>query len=182
MDISYTLIRSGRKTISMEIRPDGTILVRAPRRMSVRSVEDFVRSKENWLRPRLEKIRNRPDLPPLSARELEEMKNGAKACLPGLVAEWAARVGVSYGRVTIRAQKSRWGSCSARGNLNFNCLLMVCPPEVRDYVVIHELCHRKHMNHSPAFWTEVARFCPDFPTRKQWLKENGARLIGRIPR
>ena len=86
-----------------------------------------------------------------------------------------------HGRITIRAQKSRWGSCSTLGNLNFNCLLMLCPQEVRDYVVVHELCHRKEMNHSERFWRELARVLPDYETPRKWLKTNGSGLIRRLP-
>ena len=90
-------------------------------------------------------------------------------------------MGVSFERITIRAQKTRWGSCSNGGNLNFNCLLMLSPPEIRDYVVIHELCHRKHMNHSPGFWREVAKHCPDYARHRKWLKDRGGALIARLP-
>ena len=94
---------------------------------------------------------------------------------------YAPRIGVSYGRITIRSQRTRWGSCSAQGNLNFNCLLSLCPEEVRDYVVIHELCHRKEMNHSPKFWAEVEKVMPDYARHRKWLKENGGSLIARLP-
>ena len=90
-------------------------------------------------------------------------------------------VGVNCGRITIRAQKSRWGSCSAKGNLNFNCLLMLCPEEVRDYVVVHELCHRKELNHSDRFWNEVRQLLPSYDSARKWLKTNGVSLIRRIP-
>lgn len=181
MDISYTLIRSPRKTISLEIRHDGTLLVRAPKRMSDRAIREFVASKSDWLNKRLDKIAARPSLPPLTEEELDALKKRAKDYLPSRVEMYAPRVGVSYGRITIRAQKGRWGSCSRDGNLNFNCLLMLCPSEIRDYVVIHELCHRKHMNHSAAFWAEVERVCPNYRTHRQWLKENGSILISRLP-
>ncbi|MDY3888895.1 MAG: M48 family metallopeptidase, partial [Agathobacter sp.] len=86
--------------------------------------------------------------------------------IPKRVAYFADIMGVDYGRITIRMQKTRWGSCSSKGNLNFNCLLMLAPPEVIDYVVVHELCHRKEMNHSKAFWREVERVLPDYRSRK----------------
>ena len=88
---------------------------------------------------------------------------------------------VTFGRITIRSQHSRWGSCSASGNLNFNCLLMLAPEAVRDYVIVHELCHRKVMNHSPGFWKEVGAVLPSFQTHRRWLKENGASLLARLP-
>ena len=180
MDIPYTLIRSSRKTIALEIRPDGSVVVRAPKRMSDRTVREFVASKENWLWTRLQKY-TRPALPPLTEQELKELKQRAKEYLSHRAALYAPAVGVSYGNITIRAQKTRWGSCSTQGNLNFNCLLMLAPPEVRDYVVVHELCHRKHMNHSPAFWAEVGRVYPHYRSCRQWLKDNGNFLIARLP-
>ena len=94
---------------------------------------------------------------------------------------WAEKVGVSYGRISIRHQKSRWGSCSSKGNLNFNCLLMLAPDSVRDYVVVHELCHRKHMNHSPEFWQAVEQAIPEWRSAKIWLKQNGDALMLRNP-
>ena len=100
--------------------------------------------------------------------------------LTGKLKIYAPLIGVEYGRVTVRRQKSKWGSCSAQGNLNFNCLLMLAPEEVLDYVVVHELCHRKHMDHSKEFWAEVRRVMPDHEKQKKWLKENGAVLMRRI--
>ncbi len=100
--------------------------------------------------------------------------------IPDKVRFYAEKIGVDYGRVTIRNQKTRWGSCSAKGNLNFNCLLMLAPEDVLDYVVIHELCHRKEMNHSPRFWSEVAKIMPDYKNSKIWLKENGNDIIRRM--
>lgn len=95
------------------------------------------------------------DLPALSHEEIRQLARKAMKVIPERVAYYAPLVGVDYGRITIRNQKTRWGSCSSRGNLNFNCLLMLTPPEIIDYVVVHELCHRKEMNHSPLFWKEV---------------------------
>ena len=181
LDIPYTLIRSSRKTLSLEVRPDGSVVVRAPRKLSEKAIREFVASKESWLRSKLHKYENCPLLPPLTAQELAELKKHAKEDLSLRAAHWASRVGVTYKNITIRAQKTRWGSCSAQGSLNFNCLLMLAPMEVRDYVVIHELCHRKHMNHSPAFWAEVAKTCPDHALHRKWLKQNGSALIARIP-
>ncbi len=90
---------------------------------------------------------------------------------------WASRMGARYGRIAIREQKTRWGSCSAKGNLNFNWRLILAPPEIRDYVVIHELCHLAYLNHSKEFWNKVAEFCPEYKTHRRWLKENGHTLM-----
>lgn len=177
--LSYTLIRSDRKTISIRITPEGSVEVRAPKRMPESSIRAFVISKEDWIRKHLQ---NKQPQPKLSSREVRALADQALKTIPARVAHYAPLVGVTYGRITIRNQKTRWGSCSAKGNLNFNCLLMLTPPEIQDYVVIHELCHRKEMNHSPRFWAEVARVCPDYAVHRQWLKDNGAALLARLPR
>ena len=179
--ISYTLIRSARKTISIVIRPSGEVEVRCPKRCSRGEIEAFVASKEVWIRKHLEAIAERPKQPVLSGEEVKSLAEKAAAVLPGTVAAFAEKMGISYGRITIRSQRTRWGSCSAKGNLSFNCLLMLCPEEVRDYVVIHELCHRKEMNHSADFWAEVEKYCPDYRIHRKWLKENGNALVSRIP-
>jgi predicted metal-dependent hydrolase len=181
LPLSYNVIRSSRKTVSLEICPDGSVLVRAPRRLSDRAIREFVTSKESWLREKLRKFENRPVLPRLTAGKLEKLKKQAKEDLVARVRRFAPQVGVNFGRITIRAQRTRWGSCSREGNLNFNCLLMLSPPEIRDYVVIHELCHRREMNHSREFWAQVEKVCPDYRRCRAWLKENGNGLIARLP-
>ena len=182
MPVSYRIIRSDRKTVSLEIQPDGTVLVRAPRRLSEKRIREFVTSRESWLLEKLKKYQDRPVQPALTDEELSELKQQAESDLTARVRRFAPLVGVTYGRVTIRAQKTRWGSCSGEGNLNFNCLLMLTPPEIRDYVVIHELCHRKEMNHSARFWGEVEKLCPHYRQHRQWLKQNGGGLIARLPK
>ena len=179
--IPYTLIRSRRKTISIVIRPTGEVEVRCPNRCAKRDIEAFVASREDWIRRHLETIAARPKAAVLTAEELRTLAREASEKLPERVRFFAGKMGVTCGRITIRCQRTRWGSCSARGNLNFNCLLMLCPEEVRDYVVIHELCHRKELNHSADFWAEVERYCPDYRVQRKWLKDNGAALISRLP-
>ena len=180
--IPYTLVRSNRKTISIVIKPNGEVEVRCPKKCSKREAEAFVASKENWIRKHLESIALKTaEVQILSEPERKVLAERAAAVLPEKVQLFAAKIGVTWGRITIRSQKTRWGSCSAQGNLNFNCLLMLCPEEVQDYVVIHELCHRKEMNHSALFWAEVEKFCPDYRVRRKWLKDNGSALIARLP-
>lgn len=179
--IPYRLIRSSRKTIAIQITPAGEVLLRCPKGLSVGEAETFLESKQLWIEAHLKKLAQRPVLPAFSPEELRELARQAAGDLPQRVARYAARMGVSYGRITIRSQRTRWGSCSAKGNLNFNCLLMLCPEEVRDYVVIHELCHRIELNHSPRFWAEVEKICPDYALHRKWLKENGGSLIARLP-
>ncbi len=90
--------------------------------------------------------------------------------------EWATRIGVEFKKLFIKDQKTRWGSCSSQGNVNFNYHLVMAPGEVVDYVVIHELCHLIHPNHSQEYWTAVARYCPEYKKAKKWLKEEGPTL------
>ena len=177
----FELIRSARRTIAVEIR-NGRVIVRAPMRMSKVEIERLVASKADWINKHLEASKQRQSVPvqPFTAAEIQQLADAALLDIPQRVRKYAAIVGVTVGRITIRNQKTRWGSCSSKGNLNFNCLLMLCPEEVRDYVVVHELCHRKELNHSPRFWNEVARVMPDYAARRKWLKDNGAALIRRL--
>lgn len=183
---SYNIIikRSNRKTLAIQITPDAQIIVRAPYRMPESYIQKFIHEKEDWIESHLDKALQkkeaREQLPGLTYDEIKELADQALKVIPQRVAYYAPLVGVSYGRITIRNQKTRWGSCSAKGNLNFNCLLVLVPPEVMDYVIVHELCHRKEMNHSPRFWAEVERIIPDYKARRKWLKENGGALISRM--
>jgi predicted metal-dependent hydrolase len=179
--IPYQIIRSSRKTISVEITPEGKVLVRCPKRTTDLEAALFVDLKSQWIRAHLKKYENRPAVPVLTAQQLNILADQALSWFPQRTGYLASKVGVTYGRVSIRAQRTRWGSCSSLGNLNFNCLLMLAPEEVRDYVIIHELCHRKEMNHSPRFWTEVESILPGFRMQKKWLKENGSALLSRLP-
>lgn len=108
------------------------------------------------------------------------LHNLALVDIPQRIRKYAPIVGVEYGRITIRMQKSRWGSCSSKGNLNFNCLLMAMPEEIRDYVVVHELCHRKQMNHSDKFWAEVEKVLPDYKVSRKWLRDNGEEIMNSV--
>ena len=177
------IIRSKRKTVTIQIKSDGRVVVRAPMRMSGAAIRQLLEEKSAWIEKHLAQIRrqNESAEPAFSPEQLRQLAEAARQDLPRRAARFAPLVGVSCGRITIRAQKSRWGSCSTRGNLNFNCLLMLCPEEVRDYVVVHELCHRKEMNHSRRFWQELARVLPEYEQQRQWLKSNGSRLIRRLP-
>ena len=188
MNLAVTVIRSRRRTLALEIRPDCTVVVRAPLSCTDSEIRRFVSLKESWLLDHLEKMRSETGLSGrdaeapvrFSREELEALAEAAMKDLPERCEKYASLAGVRYGRVTIRNQKTRWGSCSAAGNLNVNCLLMMAPPEVRDYVVVHELCHRKELNHSARFWAEVERILPDYKERRKWLKDHGNALMARM--
>lgn len=180
MPFTYEIVYSSRKTMAIEIKPDGRVFVRCPRNVKEQEARRFIESRRGWVEAHLQAIRNQPRQPLLTEDELREMTAVTKDYVTRRVAYYAPRMGVTYGRITIRKQKTRWGSCSNEGNLSFNCLLALTPPEIVDYVVVHELCHRMEMNHSPRFWALVKQVMPDYERRKKWLKENGTGLVSRL--
>ena len=181
--IEYRLIRSRRRTISVEITNDG-ITVRAPLKMPVAEIDKFVIDHKDWIRKKSavieEKKKAQQPVEHLTRADIEKLAEEAMRVIPERVAYYAPLVGVTYGRITIRNQVSRWGSCSSIGNLNFNCLLMLTPPEVLDSVVVHELCHRKEMNHSERFYAEVLRVYPEYHKWQKWLDDHGDDIMRRM--
>lgn len=182
--MNIQVIRSQRKTISMSLKPEG-VEVRAPLRMPERQIRQFIESHRDWLQKTAARQKQRwrelAGIPKLTKEELWELTERARAYIPERVSYYAPLIGVSYGKITIKRQRSRWGSCSVKGNLNFNCLLMLAPAEVIDSVVVHELCHRKEMNHSDKFYREVLRVFPDYQRCYRWLKEHGDTILCRVP-
>ena len=179
--MEYELIRSRRRTLALQMKPDGTVLVRAPLLTSRRRIESFLREHWNWVEAQREKLASRPREPRLSREELARLKKQARPVFLERTEHFAPLVGVRYERVTIRSQRSKWSSCSAKGGLNVNCLLLLAPEEVLDYVVVHELCHLLEMNHSPRFWANVKRVLPGYAASRKWLKDNGNSLMARLP-
>ena len=177
MKYRIEVIRSKRRTISIEISDPEVVVVRAPKRCPDRDIARFLQEKELWIYDNLEKMariqKEARSSPALTTADIRQLAREAAVKLPPMVRTWAERMGVTYGRITIRNQKTRWGSCSAKGNLNFNCLLMLQPEELQTYVVIHELAHRIEMNHSKAFWDIVSRYDPAYKIHRKKLKEAG---------
>ena len=165
--MQITVIRSNRKTVSIQVNADLSVTVRAPQHTTSKEIEHILFKKKDWIEKHIEKMKVRKarceeqKVERLTNEELQSLAERALEYIPQRVYHFARLIGVDYGRITIRNQKTRWGSCSGKGNLNFNCLLMLMPPDIIDYVVVHELCHRKEMNHSPDFWREVAKTMPD---------------------
>ncbi len=178
------IIKSKRKTISIEVRMD-EVLVRAPQRMTNREIQVFLDKKREWIEKHQRILQAQAEIikdqPRFTQEEIERFAEQALRIIPEKVKHYAPMVGVDYGRITIRNQRTRWGSCSSKGNLNFNCLLVLFPDEVIDSVVVHELCHRKHMNHSAAFYAEVERVFPEYKKCQKWLKEHGGLYLNRMP-
>lgn len=181
-DPATRLIRARRKTLSIRITQEGNLEIRAPLGMPKGEIEAFLKEKAQWIETHRAKVLAeyaQGQEAPLGEEEILTLAEQMRQRLPEKLNRHAASMGVTFGRVTIRCQQTRWGSCSSRGNLNFNCLLMLAPEEVLDYVVVHELAHRKQMNHSALFWQEVARECPDYKKPLRWLKDRGGALLSR---
>ena len=146
-----------------------------------------MQKNREWIRRTQAQLQNRAReqkdyrerLPEWTKEDYEKHQELARQVLQRRAEYYARQMQVSYGRVAVKDQKTRWGSCSAKGNLNFNWRLILAPGEVLDYVVVHELAHRREMNHSVRFWNLVESVLPDYQQRKRWLKENGDRLMGR---
>ncbi|RGY98923.1 SprT family zinc-dependent metalloprotease [Clostridium sp. AM58-1XD] len=180
--IRAEVIYSARKTMSLEVNSEAQVKVRVPRAAKDNQIRDFVEMKKCWIvekylfmKRRAEKKERLPVPDYVENPELEkEYRKHARKRIEEQAAYFADIMGVRYGRIAIRAAKSRWGSCSGAGNLNFHWKLILMPPEILDYVVVHELAHRKQMNHSPQFWAEVGKILPDYKRRRQWLKEHGS--------
>lgn len=182
--LRFRIERSLRKTCQLSIEADGTVLVKMPLLSSKEDAEEMIRKHRRWIMKRLRqnaagKRQEQPETK-LSEEEKKKLKKKAAEVISRRVGSYAERMGVDYGKISFRFQKTRWGSCTKTGNLNFNCLLLLAPEEVLDSVVVHELCHRKYMNHSRDFYNEILKVFPDYRRCHGWLKTHGNELIGKL--
>lgn len=173
-----TIIRSRRRTIGLHIGSDAQLTVRAPMRASQRSIDRILAQKHAWILAAQDKMRRRlSEAPlPIPARFLKDYKRQAQQILSSRVQHYATQMQLKPSAIKVNSARRRWGSCSRRGNLNFSYRLIFAPLPVIDYVVVHELTHMHHLNHSRAFWDAVAEVLPDFRKHHRWLKEHGHRL------
>lgn len=185
IQIPFTLVKSNRKTYALSVAETGEVTLRAPFCASERFISSILTERRGWLTEHYRKAQEKAaakeaiqgSLTPEQKSALDaRYRQAAREYIPRRVEHYLPMTGGRYERITIRAQKTRWGSCSARGTLSFNWKLMLAPPDVLDYVVVHELCHLTHMNHSREFWEAVERVMPDYRTRRRWLKEHGSEL------
>ena len=169
--MEYEVVRYGRKTLAIQVDAAGRVIVRAPRRAAVREIEAAVADHVAWIENAQRKQKARQArYPAPTPEEAEALRARAKAELPPKVAFYAARMGVSPTGVRITGAKTRFGSCSGKNALSFSYLLMLRPEAAVDYVVVHELAHIRHHDHSPAFWAEVEKYMPDYRARRALLE------------
>lgn len=167
----YELIRSSRRTLSLEVTRELTVLVRAPLSMPLREIERLVEKHEEWIERQMERQRlRRETCPEPTPEEQQAMIARAKRELPEKVAHYAAVMGVHPAGITITGARKRYGSCSGKNRLCFTWRLMACPDEAIDCVVVHELAHIVHKNHGPQFYELVESVLPDYHERKKKLK------------
>jgi len=211
------IIRSKRKTLSLTINENAELIIRAPKRLSIEKIQDFINEKENWINRKKILIENQikdvtsnhnkllylgnlfpinveqnaskelfftgeefiansiePDSLSLSIKKW--YKNKFKEIALPRVAYFANKHNLMVNQVRIKNQKTMWGSCSSKNNINLNYLLLMAPMGVIDYVIVHELVHTIHRNHSTDFWDSVESIMPEFQEHKRWLKKNGYKL------
>lgn len=170
--MDYEIVRSRRRTVALEVTREGRVLVRAPLRMPEGDIQRFVESHAAWLERAKERVeKRRAAHPPLDKAQIAALRRRAQEELPARVAYYAAQMGVTPASVRITAARTRFGSCSGKNGLCFSLYLMQYPQEAIDYVVVHELSHIRHHDHSPAFYAEVARILPDYRERMKLLRE-----------
>ena len=178
------IVKSNRKTFSLEVKRDGSVILRAPIFASNRQIEEFYNKNKVWLEKHIIENEKRTEesgfYPAFAEDEIKALKARAKQYIPQRVEYWAEIIGVKYNSVSIRAQKTRWGSCSSKGNLNFNCLLMLTDTEAIEYVVIHELCHIKELNHSKRFWSLVEAYMPNYKEVQKHIKSMESEIFSRL--
>ena len=167
--VEYRIVRTARRTLALEIEKTGNIVVRAPYAAPLSDIERFVQDHADWIAHH-QRLREARTLPPLTAEEEARLRTRAREVLPALTAHWAQIMGVTYTGVTITSARHRFGSCNSRGRIAYSFRLMQFPDEVIEYVVVHELAHRKEMNHSARFYAIIATYIPDYKRRVALLK------------
>lgn len=197
--MNYTLQRKSVKYVRIKITPKGEVIVVAPMRVPISEVEHWVNTKKEWVNQHLQKIASRQQVSTFNLQENEVLILGeafrvnfdtsnkelltqwykiqAKAYIVPKVQELAAKYGFNVSKIFIRDTKSKWGSCSSKDNIGLNYNLIKTPPRIIEYVIVHELCHLREFNHSPAFWSEVGKYFPEYKQAKEWLRKHEAELL-----
>lgn len=184
------VIYSKRRSLALSLDPRGKVVVRCPLREKDETIEAFVKGNLGWIQKHREAAREHYEkafeswLGPERWSEADPARRRfwlkkARELAEERLRYYAPRVGANYTKLTVRPMKTRWGSCSREGHITLNALLLSVPPFVADYVVVHELCHRHHMDHSKAFWQAVEAVLPEYKKARKWLKDYGYALTER---
>lgn len=168
--MEYDVIFSDRKTLAICIK-DGRVVVRAPYGTKNKKIEDALFSHKQWIEKNLERQKERAVRQELTDEQIALLKKNAKAILPLKAEHFARLMGLSYNRITITSAKTRFGSCTSKGNISFSYRLMLYPEAAIDYVVVHELAHLVEMNHSKRFYAIIEKYLPDYKARRKLLKK-----------
>lgn len=173
----YKLIRSRRSTLSLHIDENAEIVVRAPMRLDIKRIEKFLCEKRSWIEKkkaimhqRIEKKQRLDALVDKSA--LTRIKKMARGHLKERLDYLSEKHGYEFGKMALSSAKMRWGSCGHENKINLNWKVMLAPPSVIDYLIIHELVHTKHRNHQRIFWSAVEAAHPSYKEDRKWLREN----------
>lgn len=166
------IVRSRRRTVSLQITNDAELIVRAPNRIPQKLIDEFIASKRNWIEKKQHLMRERQRKTiPKEMIDVPSLKKRAYYIIEERLNYYVGKHGFKFNDFRITSAQMRFGSCTAKGDLNFSWRLVLFPPEVLDYVVIHELTHLIEFNHSKRFWAKVEEFQPDFRLHKTWLRE-----------
>lgn len=179
--IEYKLIRSKRRTISLQVNSDAEVIVRAPQFVSADQINDFIVEKQDWLDKKIEVKRKQLDVLQGQKRHradewYKEKKKLARHVFAKRIAHYEKLTGLKVSKLRLSSARTRWGSCTFNGTVSLVWRLILAPIEVIDYVVLHEIMHLKHPNHSRTFWEAVQLYMPDYKEHRLWLKENGFTL------
>lgn len=167
--------RAKRLTLKIEAETKCLVMVVPPLTLGFQ-VKRFLKNQESWIEKSWSKFEESLANRPKMERSVNYYKTRARVTIRNRLAHFNEFYGFRYNRVFFKDQKTRWGSCSSEGNLNFNWRLILAPRKILDYVVVHELCHLKYMDHSAKFWKLVEKQIPDYQECKKWLRENHYRL------
>ena len=170
--IKYKIKNSYKaKHLRLALYPDKSIIVTKPFFCTQKTVEKFINSKRTWIEKKFIYFDSLPKKKVFSREHYLKHKEIAREIIQKNLDKYSRELGLNYKRISIRDQKTRWGSCSKQGNLNFNYKLIFLPQYLQDYIIIHELCHLKELNHSKKFWSLVAEFCPNYKKYRKELKD-----------
>lgn len=170
--LTYNLVRSKRKTLAIHIKPDGTLEVRAPLTLPQQRIDAFVKEKQGWIEQASARVMQRnANRIAYTPEEIAAYKKEARNTLKSRLDEISEMTGLAYSGFRLSSARTNWGSCSGKNSINLSWRLMLLQPGLRDYVILHELCHTKEHNHSQRFWALVGSFMPDYKERRKILKK-----------